>query len=67
MGDVELSEEVIDNYFLALQQVAQNKLVATGGDLDQISEHSGESDMSKAVGQMPVNTKEEEELKSMIS
>lgn len=61
---IELTEEAIDNYFKALQQVAQNKAKV---QIDEITEYSGESDMTSVLDAVPVNSKEETELKSMIS
>lgn len=63
-NDVELTDEAIENYFIALQQVAQNRKEIQ--QLDSITEYSGESDMSMALEQIPVNNKEDHELKQMI-
>lgn len=62
--EIELTEEAIENYFKALQQVAQNKAKV---QIDDITEYSGESDMTSVIDQVPVRSKEETELKSMMS
>ena len=61
---VELTDEVINNYFKALKQVAQNKVSVP---FDNITEKSKESDLASVLEAVPTNSREETELKSMIS
>ena len=63
---IELTDEMIENYFKALQQVSQNKVHV---QIDEISEMSKESDVTKksVLEAVPATSKEEMELKSMIS
>lgn len=59
-----MTDEVIDKYFKALTQVTQNRTELN--NLESITEHSGESDITMAIDKMPANSKQELELKSMI-
>lgn len=46
----EVTDQMIDNYFKALQRVTQNRLTI---QIDQITERSTESDITMALRQMP--------------
>lgn len=64
---IELTDEVIDNYFKAMQQVAQNKAQVQIDDILELSKENESDILSSVLGAVPVQTKEESELRSVIS